>query len=69
MSDPNEASKINRLRKELSRSNNLTVVENEFKMFEAATNKHFNHEMNKAAQNDRRRATQSHMYTSLDSSQ
>lgn len=42
MSNPDEALKINRLRKELSQSKNLTQVDNDFHLFEAATNKHFN---------------------------
>ena len=47
LANPEEAEKINRLRKELSASRVLTEVPNEFHIFEAATNKHFNKEMNR----------------------
>jgi len=56
MADPYESVKINRLRKELSRSNYLTEVDDDFHLFEAATNKHFNAEMNKEVIIDRSRA-------------
>ena len=49
MSKPEEASKIRRLRKELSNSQGLTEIDSEFHLFENATNKHFNKEMNKEA--------------------
>ena len=54
MSDPSEAVKINRLRKELSNSRGLTEVENDFHLFEAATNKLFNKEMNKEAASEQK---------------
>ena len=61
MSNPDEANKINRLRKELSRSRHLTEVEDDFHLFEAATNKHFNKEMNREALVDSKKGTQSSM--------
>lgn len=47
LADPVEAIKLYRLQKELSQSNNLTEVSDEFHLFEMATNKHFNATMNK----------------------
>ena len=47
MSNPDEALKINRLKKELSASRHLTEVASDFHLFEHATNKHFNSEMNR----------------------
>ena len=54
MSNPDEAVKINRLRKELSKSRGLTEVEDDFHLSEAATNKHFNKEMNKEVKTEQR---------------
>lgn len=42
MSNPEEAEKIGRMRKELSGSRYLTDVPEDFHLFEHATNKHFN---------------------------
>ena len=61
LSDPQEAVKINRLRKELSRSKGLTEVEDDFHLFEAATNKHFNKEMNREAVTEQKQAARSRM--------
>ena len=57
MSNPDEAIKINRLRKELSKSDNLTSVDDEFHIFEQLTNKHFNKEMNREVYNERAKGT------------
>ena len=46
LSNPDEANKINRMRKELSLSNNLTQAGDDCHLFEMATNKHFNDQMN-----------------------
>lgn len=59
MANPDEAIKIHRLRKELSRSNYLTLVDDDHRLFEEATNKHFNKEMNREVVIDRVRGTQS----------
>jgi hypothetical protein len=47
LSNPEEANKINRLKKELSTSEMLTEVPEDWKGFETVTNRHFNREMNK----------------------
>ena len=52
MSNPEEAEKIDRLRKELSASRHLTDVTDDFHLFEQATNKHFNKQMNRDQQLD-----------------
>ena len=62
MSNPDEAIKINRLRKELSKSDNLTSVDDEFHIFEQLTNNHFNKEMNREVQNERVKGTISKEY-------
>ena len=46
LNNPEEAIKINRLRKDLSGDRSLTQVDNDFALFEMATNKHFNTHMN-----------------------
>jgi hypothetical protein len=52
LANPEEASKIFRLQKELSSSRYLTEVNDSFIDFEEATNKHFNREMNKLQKED-----------------
>ena len=46
LADPQEANKISKLREELSGSRTLTEVADDFHLFEMATNKHFNQQMN-----------------------
>ena len=66
MSDPEEAQKLTRMHKDLSRSKNLTVVENDIRTFEHSTNKHFNMEMNKQIRKqEKRRGTQVSLYESM----
>jgi len=47
MANEREAGKINRMKKELSESRDLTEVIDDCRPFETATNFHFNHGMNK----------------------
>ena len=47
LANPDEAIKINRMKKELSTSRDLTEVTEDFHLFEMATNKHFNQQMNR----------------------
>ena len=47
LANPEEATKIRRLAKELSSSRHLTEVIDDFHLFEASTNKHFNSQMNR----------------------
>ena len=68
MADPNEAVKINRLRKELSRSKGLTDVDDDFHLFEAATNQHFNKEMNREAMTEQKSIMKSKVQANADSS-
>lgn len=49
MENEKEAGKINRMRKELSASRDLTAVFDDCQPFETATNSHFNRKMNKQA--------------------
>ena len=46
LNNPEEAMKLSRLRKDLSGDRSLTQVDNDFALFEMATNKHFNSHMN-----------------------
>jgi hypothetical protein len=46
LADPSEANKLFRLQQDLRVSHNLTEVADEFHLFEIATNKHFNEQMN-----------------------
>ena len=47
LANPEEAEKLKKMKKELDTSRDLTEVSDDFLMFEAATNRHFNREMNK----------------------
>ena len=54
MKDPEESSKINRLRRELHGSNPLTDVDHDSKEFEITSDDHFNAGMNKQIRRDNR---------------
>ena len=54
MKDPEESSKINRLRRELHGSNSLTDVDHDNKEFEITSDDHFNAHMNKQIRKDNR---------------
>jgi len=48
LADPLEVIKLERVQRDLRVSHNLTEVTEDFHLFEAATNKHFNEHMNSA---------------------